>query len=72
MSGSDGATIVGAEVVAGHDGTAELVVRLRHENGAESALALDAGTGFELMRAAGVESLDRLAGRAWIEIVKGL
>jgi len=67
-----GAVVIGAEIVAGHDGAAELLVRLRHENGAEGAVQLDTETGFDLMRAAGVERLDALVGRAWLDILKGL
>lgn len=67
-----GAVVIGAAIVAGHDGAAELMVRLRHENGAEDALALDTETGFDLMRAAGAASLDALVGRPWLEILKGL
>jgi len=67
-----GAVVIGAEIAAGHDGAADLVVRLRHENGAEGAVALDTETGFALMRAAGADSLDGLIGRAWLDILKGL
>ena len=67
-----GAVVVGAAIVAGHDGAAELLVRLRHENGVEEAQALDTETGFDLMRAAGAASLDALIGRPWLEILRGL
>ncbi len=68
----EGAVVTGAEIGAGHDGAADLVVRLRHENGAESTVMLDTETGFDLMRAARVESLQQLIGRAWRDIVEGL
>lgn len=67
-----GAVVIGAEIAAGHDGAAELLVWLRHENGAEGAVQLDPETGFELMKAAGAASLDALVGRAWLEILRGL
>jgi hypothetical protein len=67
-----GAMVIGAEIVAGHDGAAELLVRLRHENGAESAVQLDPETGFDLMNAAGASSLGALVGRGWLVILKGL
>jgi hypothetical protein len=67
-----GAVVIGAEIAAGHDGTAELLVRLRHENGAEGAVQLDTETGFDLMKAAGAASLDALVGRDWLEILRGL
>ena len=35
------AVIIGAQIVAGHDGSAELLVRLRHPNGAEGPVVLD-------------------------------
>ncbi|HUZ12586.1 MAG TPA: hypothetical protein VMU93_07060 [Caulobacteraceae bacterium] len=67
-----GAVVIAAEVCAGHDGAAELVVRLRHENGALGTVALDPQTGFDLMRAAGAGRLEALVGRAWLEILEGL
>lgn len=72
VRGLDDAFVEGAEIVAGHDGAAELLVRLRHGNGAASALALDPATGFDLLRAGGAESLDGLVGLAWRDIIKGL
>ncbi|HZZ87104.1 MAG TPA: hypothetical protein VFE13_02115 [Caulobacteraceae bacterium] len=70
--GLDDAFVEAAEIVAGHDGAAELLVRLRHGNGAVSAVALDPSTGFDLLRAAGAESLDGLVGLSWRDIIKGL
>jgi hypothetical protein len=61
-----------AEVVAGHDGAAELMVRLRHGNGAVGSVTLDPATGFDLLRAAGVARLDDLVGMPWREITHGL
>jgi hypothetical protein len=71
-AGLDDAFVEGAEIVAGHDGAAELLVRLRHGNGAASSVSLDTGTGFDLLRAAGADSLAGLAGRSWREIIKRL
>jgi hypothetical protein len=68
----DDAVVEGVEIVAGHDGAAELMVRLRHGNGAISAVALDPATGFDLLRAAGAASLDALLGLSWREITRGL
>ena len=67
-----GAVVTGAEIVAGHDGAADLLVRLRHENGAEGTVTLDTATGFDLMTAAGAAKLDDLVGRPWLDIVKEL
>jgi hypothetical protein len=73
MSGrfEDEAVIVGAEVAAGHDGAAELVVRLRYANGAEDAVAIDAATGFQLMKNCGASELAGLAGQPWRRMLKG-
>jgi hypothetical protein len=67
----DEAIIVGAEIVAGHDGAAELVVLLRHPNGAEGPVVLDAATGLRLMEACGASHVDDLAGQSWRRILEG-
>jgi hypothetical protein len=66
------AIIVGAEIAGGHDGTAELVVSIRHENGVVAALTLDAETGFSVMKACGAADLAGLIGRPWREISREL
>jgi hypothetical protein len=71
-AGLDDAVVEAAEIVAGHDGAAELLVRLRHGNGALSSVTLDSDTGFDLLRVAGAASLDRLVGRSWREVTRGL
>jgi hypothetical protein len=71
-AGLDDALVVGAEIVAGHDGAAELLVRLRHGNGATSHVTLDAETGFDLLRAARAASLDGLIGQPWRRLIKEL
>jgi hypothetical protein len=63
--------IVGAEIAAGHDGSAELVVRLRHPNGTEAAVVLDEATGLRLMRQCGATHVDDLAGHSWRAILEG-
>jgi hypothetical protein len=68
----DDAVVVGAEIVAGHDGAAELLVRLRHGNGALGSVTLDPETGFDLLRAGGADSLTALVGRPWLQIIKDL
>lgn len=67
----DEAVIVGVEIVAGHDGSAELVVRLRHPNGAEAPVTLDEATGLELMKNCGASHVDDLTGQSWRRIVEG-
>jgi len=70
--GLDDAVVEAAEIVAGHDGAAELLVRLRHGNGVSSALTLDPDTGFDLLRAAGAARLDGLIGQSWRDLTRGL
>ena len=65
----DEAVIVRAEIAAGHDGAAELVVQLRHPNGAEEPVILDAEHGLDLMRRCGAATLDDLAGHSWRKIL---
>ncbi len=68
----DDAVVEDAAIVAGHDGAAELMIRLRHANGALSAVTLDPETGFDLLRASGSASLADLVGRAWLALIKDL
>ena len=70
--GADDAVVDGFEVVAGHDGAAELLVRLRHGNGVLSAVSLDAETSFDLLRGAGTDSLDGLVGQPWRFVTREL
>ena len=67
----DEAVIVGAEMVAGHDGKVELLVRLRHPNGAEGPVVLDEETGLRLMQNCGATHVDDLAGQSWRRILEG-
>ncbi len=68
----DGAIILDAVVAPGHDGAAELVVSLRHPNGALETVALDAELGFHLMKSCGVASAAELPGKPWRRILEGL
>ena len=63
MSAPSEAIVVGAEVAAGHHGEAELVVRVRHENGVTAPVILDAATGLRLLETPG--GLAGLAGQPW-------
>lgn len=67
----DEPVIVGAEIAAGHDGAAELVVRLRHPNGVEAAVVLGGEHGLQLMKSCGVANADELAGHSWRNILGG-
>jgi hypothetical protein len=62
------AVIVGAEIAAGHDGTADMVLQIQYENGVVAPLVLDQETGLDLMQACGAASLAGLVGRSWREI----
>lgn len=66
------AHIVSAEIVAGHDGEAELSLSIRYENGVVSQVTLDPETGFDVMRACGASDLAGLQGAAWRDIQKRL
>jgi hypothetical protein len=57
-----------ATVGPGHDGRAELVVALRHANGATSTISLDEDALAELLASGAVASLDDLPGRRWAEL----
>ena len=58
-----------AEITAGHDGRAELVVHVRHENGVVAPVMLDAETGFRLLAGRGANELAALIGRSWREVL---
>ena len=66
------ATIVGAEISAGHDGAAELLISIRYGNGAISQVALDADTAFGVLRAGEAADLAGLIGRSWTDLAKRL
>jgi len=61
--------IVAAGITAGHDGRAELVVQVRHENGVVSAVVLDGDTGLRLMAGAGSDDIQTLVGRSWRDVL---
>jgi len=65
------AVIAGAEIAAGHDGSAELVLRLRYPGGAEGVVVLEADKGLELMAACGAAHMDELAGHSWRKLLEG-
>ncbi len=57
--------ITDAIVAAGHDGQAQLVVQIRHENGATGSVTLDAEWAFQLIELCGVDSAEGLRGQSW-------
>lgn len=70
MTAQTEAVIESAEITAGHDGTAELVVRLRHANGATAPVVLDEAAGLRLMADCGAAHVDELAGHSWRRILE--
>jgi hypothetical protein len=66
------AMIVSASIGAGHDGEAELIVRLVHPNGATETVTLDGELGFHLINTCGVDDAAGLAGQPWRKILEGL
>ena len=64
----DGPVVEAATVGPGHDGRAELVVALRHPNGATSTISLDEDALDELLASGAVTSLDDLPGRRWADL----
>jgi hypothetical protein len=57
--------IVDAVVAPGHDGQAQLVVRVRYENGAIGSVTLEADRARKLMEDCGAESAADLRGQPW-------
>jgi hypothetical protein len=62
---SGGPIVESASVGPGHDGRAELLVSLRHPNGARSTISVDEDALDELLSSGAITSLDDLAGRDW-------
>ncbi len=67
---SEDAIILGAEIGAGHDGAAELILRVRFQNGVVGPVMLDSDTALKLMNACGVASIDKLAGHPWLKVLE--
>lgn len=65
-------TIVGATVAGGHDGSPELIVQVRFENGAVRDVAMENDTGLALMDVCGVDSIDGLAGQPWHKLLEAV
>lgn len=66
------ARITGARVAATHDGSTELIVELRYENGGITEVALDQTGTTALMENCGAASLDDLKGHTWDEVKQAL
>ncbi|MCP5180458.1 MAG: hypothetical protein H6993_01420 [Pseudomonadales bacterium] len=62
------AVICGSRLAAAHDGVAELVVTLRHGNGACTDVSLDHVASTALLAACGVQHPDDLVGHGWEKV----
>lgn len=57
--------IVDAVVTPGHDGQAQLVVRVAYENGAIGSVTIEARSARKLMEDCGAASAEDLRGQPW-------
>ena len=65
-----GPVIVGAEIGAGHDGNAELVLTLRFGPGSDTRVTLDTDAGMRLMRSCGARDIADLPGHSWHKVLE--
>jgi hypothetical protein len=61
-----------AEIVPGHDGAAELLVRVRYGADSVGSVTLDAAAAARLMERCGVGSVPALAGASWRHLTQVL
>lgn len=66
------AMVLAADIAAGHDGEADLVISIQYENGVVGTVTLDAESAFDIMESCGAKSSADLIGRPWREIMKGV
>ena len=59
------ATIVAAQIVAGHDGHAEIAVSVRHGNGAVRDICFAHDAIAPVLDGTGISSIDQLIGQPW-------
>jgi hypothetical protein len=62
------AVIIAATIGAAHEGKAELVVTLRHDNGGLSEIPLDEGTAALLLDQCGAQCIEELTGCGWQQV----
>jgi hypothetical protein len=62
------ATITGVRIAAAHEGVAELVVTLTHDNGGSSEVALDTLATSALLADCNVSDPDELVGVSWQKV----
>ena len=68
MTTAAGPVVESAAVGPGHDGRPELVVSLRHPNGAHSTISVDEEALERLLRRTDITSIDDLTGRRWPDL----
>jgi len=66
------AVIESARVAAAHEGVAELVVTLMHDNGGTSEVALDHLAADALLRSCSATAPEQLAGHSWSKVREAL
>lgn len=59
------ATIERAVVTPGHDGSAELLLTIRYDNGGRGDVSIDADAAARLFDCCGASHLDQLVGQSW-------
>lgn len=64
--------IAEAVIAAGHDGSAELVLWIRHPGGHMDSLTLDAECAARLMADCDVSSIEALPGQPWERLLRVL
>lgn len=62
--------IVGAEIGAGHDGSAELVLTLRFGSASVTRVTLDTDAGIRLMRNCRARDIADLPGHSWRKVLE--
>jgi hypothetical protein len=60
-----GATVTHVRIAAAHDGDAELVVTLTHENGGHSLVTLDEYAARTLLASCAANTSDEIIGASW-------
>ena len=66
----DDPVIVAAEIGAGHDGSAELVLTLRFGSASSTRVTLDTDAGMRLMRICRAQDISELPGHSWRKVLE--
>lgn len=66
------ATITRADVVAGHDGRAEILVEITYDNGGTATISLEEEACAASLDAAGIGCMDDLIGAPWSLVLPAL